>query len=295
MEKLSNISAISKSKEIWGDFYDYSTFSYVNARTPIELICPKHGKFTQKFHTHLRSGCFNCGKEKRRCDESIIQEFITIHNNKYDYSKTKYEGYRKRIVVICPNHGEFKILAGNHRNGNGCLKCSIDSQKNTLEYFINKSNKKHNYKYNYSMVEYGDNNLSKVKIICNRHGIFEQRPCHHLNGNGCPTCNESKGELTITKLLNELKVDYTKQHQFDNCKLLKKLKFDFYLPKKNTCIEYNGYQHYNSIRYFGGDAGYELRKKRDRIKEQFCIENKISLIVIKYDDDINDKLNFLYE
>lgn len=39
MEKLSNISAISKSKEIWGDFYDYSTFSYVNARTPIELIC----------------------------------------------------------------------------------------------------------------------------------------------------------------------------------------------------------------------------------------------------------------
>lgn len=88
---------------------------------------------------------------------------------------------------------------------------------------------------------------------------------------------------------------YTKQHQFDNCKLLKKLKFDFYLPKKNTCIEYNGYQHYNSIRYFGGDAGYELRKKRDRIKEQFCIENKISLIVIKYDDDINDKLNFLYE
>ena len=41
MEKLTNEIALKKSKEVWGDFYDYSLFNYINARTHIKLICKK--------------------------------------------------------------------------------------------------------------------------------------------------------------------------------------------------------------------------------------------------------------
>ena len=38
------------------------------------------------------------------------------------------------------------------------------------------------------------NNKTKVKIICSEHGVFEQKPNSHLNGNGCPHCaQEEKG------------------------------------------------------------------------------------------------------
>jgi Zn finger protein HypA/HybF involved in hydrogenase expression/very-short-patch-repair endonuclease len=58
---------------------------------------------------------------------------------------------------------------------------------NSYEKFIEKSKEKHNNRYDYSLVEY-KNNKTKVKIICSKHGVFEQTPNNHLNGNGCPYC-----------------------------------------------------------------------------------------------------------
>src|SRR5690242_9902935 len=107
MEKLTNEMALIKSKKVWGNFYDYSEFLYTNARTNIKLICPLHGYFEQKFHTHLKSGCYECGKEKRRnSNADIIEKLKKIHNDRYDYSKCKYTTNRNKIIVICKNHGE---------------------------------------------------------------------------------------------------------------------------------------------------------------------------------------------
>jgi hypothetical protein len=59
-------------------------------------------------------------------------------------------------------------------------------RSNTKE-FIEKANKIHNYKYDYNLVDY-KNAKTKVKIICNIHGIFNIEPNAHLNGNGCSKC-----------------------------------------------------------------------------------------------------------
>ena len=53
---------------------------------------------------------------------------------------------------------------------------------------IEKFNKIHGNKYDYSLVEYV-NNTTKVKIICPIHGIFEQTPKSHLDGNNCYKCH----------------------------------------------------------------------------------------------------------
>ena len=61
----------------------------------------------------------------------------------------------------------------------------------TIEYII-KSKKVHGDKYDYSLVEY-KNSTSKVKIICPKHGVFEQLSRNHINNNqGCPSCANVK-------------------------------------------------------------------------------------------------------
>lgn len=59
--------------------------------------------------------------------------------------------------------------------------------KLTQEQFINKAKIKHNNYYNYSLVEYIKANI-KVKIICPKHGMFEQQPNNHLFGQRCVWC-----------------------------------------------------------------------------------------------------------
>jgi hypothetical protein len=61
------------------------------------------------------------------------------------------------------------------------------NKKKTTEQFIIDAYCKHGDLYNYSLSDY-KNRLTKVKIICIKHGIFEQTPCNHLNGRGCPKC-----------------------------------------------------------------------------------------------------------
>lgn len=60
--------------------------------------------------------------------------------------------------------------------------------------FVKKAKEIHGNKYNYSLVEY-INSQSKVKIICPKHGCFEQVPSDHLRGRGCLKCGkEACGE-----------------------------------------------------------------------------------------------------
>lgn len=66
----------------------------------------------------------------------------------------------------------------------------------TTEQFIQDSIKIHKNRYTYDKVDY-KNALDKVIVTCIKHGDFKITPNHHLNGNGCPICSYSKGELLI--------------------------------------------------------------------------------------------------
>ncbi|HET8688633.1 MAG TPA: DUF723 domain-containing protein [Methanosarcina sp.] len=65
------------------------------------------------------------------------------------------------------------------------------NQQNRFEIFVEKANKIHNNKFDYSNVLYTHSH-EKVKILCPDHGIFEQRPCDHVNQKqGCPRCSHN--------------------------------------------------------------------------------------------------------
>jgi hypothetical protein len=59
------------------------------------------------------------------------------------------------------------------------------------------------------------------------------------------------------------------------------------LPDYNLCIEYNGKQHYEPIKWFGGVETLNYIKNNDNIKKTFCKENNIIYLEISYKDDNN--------
>lgn len=85
-------------------------------------------------------------------------------------------------------------------------------KKLTTKYFINKATEIHLGKYLYDNVQI-ENSRKKVSILCKLHGVFMQRPSHHLNGQGCPICKKrSTIEIFIqrAKIIHGDKFDYSK-------------------------------------------------------------------------------------
>jgi len=287
-KSFDNNIFIEKAKEIHGDKYDYSLVDYKNKKTKVKIICPEHGIFEQVAANHYRgSGCQKCNPHSLQTNEKFRQKAKKIHGDKYDYSLIDYKSSRIKIKIICLKHGIFEQNPKDHLSGQGCFICNSF----TSEEFIEKAKEIHGDKYDYSLVDY-KNNFTKIKIICLKHGLFEQIPQSHLHSSGCPKCNESKGEKKIRKLLNEYNIEFESQKTFSKCKNKRVLPFDFYLPTYGICIEYDGKQHYESIDIWGGYEVLRYIQQNDEIKTQYCLNNGIKLLRIKYDENIEKKLKF---
>jgi hypothetical protein len=287
---------IEKSKIIHGSRYDYSKVVYINTNTKVSIICTKHGVFNQTPKNHINNhGCPKCSLEYMRIKLSedvsyFISKSNKIHMNKYSYDKSIYINNKTKLIVVCPHHGDFLITPIHHYQGHGCKKCSHQHRRSTEE-FILESNKIHNNKYDYNNSIFLSLKNS-VNIICNIHGEFSQGAGHHLIGHGCPNCSLSHGEKFIKKWLDRNEIKYISQKKFDNCLSLKskKLKFDFFLPTLNVCIEFDGKQHFEPLEFFGGEKTFKILKENDSIKNIYCEKNNISLIRIKYNEDIEQVL-----
>jgi hypothetical protein len=164
-------------------------------------------------------------------------------------------------------------------------------KKLTQEEVIEQFKKTHGNKYDYSNVNYLSAH-KMVSITCATHGEFKQTAHSHSSGSGCPSCKESGGERKVRLFLNKHKINYNPQHTFDECVNVMKLPFDFYLPDYNICIEYQGIQHYEPIDFFGGVVAFKSNKERDKIKREYCINNNIPLIIIKYNEDVPSILSY---
>ena len=118
--------------------------------------------------------------------------------------------------------------------------------------------------------------------MCPKHGIFNTNAGNHIMGSGCPKCNESKGEIKVKHILEELKIPYIQQKTFDELKDIGLLKCDFYLPMHNSIIEFNGRQHYEPVSTWGGIKNFKEIKRRDQLKRDFCEKNSINLLEIHF-------------
>jgi hypothetical protein len=219
-----------------------------------------------------------------------IKKSKNVHGEKYHYDDNQIYTGNGYLKITCKTHGDFIQTISNHLKGKGCPKCN--GKNKTTGDIVNEFINIHGEKYNYSKVKYfGIKN--KVTITCPIHGDFSQSPEEHIKGCGCPICKESKGERKIRLYLIEKNINFIPQYKFDDCKHILPLPFDFYLPDHNLCIEYQGEQHFKPVKIFGGVEKFNLTLKRDKIKENYCLKNNITLVIIPFYQSINKKLNNL--
>lgn len=281
---------IEKANYIHNFFYDYSYTNYEHHRSRVKIRCPIHGIFEQRPYLHLRGrGCKKCFVDRSLKDvDSLIREFREVHGNFYDYSCISSETYKSSIIkleISCPIHGKFYQLSSNHRKGQGCPTCGVLISKLTTDEFIEKSRLIHGDLYDYSPSQYLGSDI-QIDIICKKHGIFKTLPRTHLSGHRCPNCSETSGESQIRNILASKQITFKAQYTFDNCVDKIPLRFDFFIPELNLCIEYDGIQHYQPVKYFGGIKKFEDTVRKDSIKNRFCKDNGIKLLRIRYDEDI---------
>jgi hypothetical protein len=127
---------------------------------------------------------------KRLDTKTFIKRASIVHGGKYQYDKTVYQNMHKKVIITCPEHGDFEQAPTNHLAGKGCPDCN-PSKRNTQESFIKKAKALHGNFYDYSKVVF-KRNKDKVIIICPKHGEFLQEANSHLQGFGCPACNNEK-------------------------------------------------------------------------------------------------------
>jgi len=282
----------------------------INGGEKITMSCKKHGNFTANFTTIRRSKksrCPNCRKEEntqgtKKDTESFIIRAKEVQGDKCDYSKINYVDHKTDVEIICNTCGKlFKQKPSAHLSGKGCSNCWTNRNREdkiqnrvSVEEVSKICNIIFNNTLDFSRSECVTSN-DKMEVFCKKcNSSFTQYKCHLVRGVGCQRCSkeekESKPEKRITKILLDKGIEFNKEHSFDGCVYKKKLRFDFFIPNINTCIEYQGEQHYRPIEIFGGIKAYELQIEKDNVKREYCKNNNIQLIEIAYSDNIEEKL-----
>lgn len=98
----------------------------------------------------------------------------------------------------------------------------------------------------------------------------------------CSHCSQKQStlEFLVENYLKAQNLNYETQKRFDDCRKIKPLPFDFYLPEYNLVIEVNGSQHYYENQVF--KQNLELRQEYDKIKKEYCVENNIKYVEIPF-------------
>ena len=180
---------ISHAKEVHGDKYDYSRVKYVNNGTKVDIVCRKHGVFSQTPGSHLCGcGCPLCKLDKLREHFSgNVEKFIShakeVHGDKYDYSRVKYVNNGTKVDIVCRKHGSFLQTPNKHLYGQGCPKCSSSRGEQIVSRILDKNNieyirewwfpdETHRYKYDFY--------LPSQNVITEYHGEQHYKLVQHF-------------------------------------------------------------------------------------------------------------------
>lgn len=239
----------------------------------------------------LQVGLSNCLATKN--PELSKEWHPTLNGDLTPYDVTC--GTRRAVFWQCKNNSKHIWSANidNRSKNRGCPYCAgkLPSEDYNLLICNPELCEEWNYEKNDKMPEeYLPNSSKKVWwkcIICGhewKSAIYSRN-----NGNGCHKCKKSIGENKIRDLIISKGIHFIQQYTFSECKYKNVLQFDFYLQDFNTCIEFQGLQHYEPVDFAG--KGEEWAKElfktnliRDQMKRDYCNKNNIKLIEIPYWD-----------
>lgn len=285
----------------------------VNNNSRVRYVCPKHGT-QEKSAVGLKQGkrcplCANENKWKkavlarsnnnftRREYFARAKEVCDMNNYILLSDESEFTGYKSYIRYSCSIHGEQSMRYGNLVNGRTCPECSRDikSRKISLakDDVIKRVQDCGGRIINPD--EYRNNSYSNLLIECPRchKNVMRTSLSHFLQHGGkfCKECyrKESSGERVIREWLEGNNISFVQQKWFQDCRDIKPLPFDFYLPGNNMIIEFDGKQHFEDSHFFNHEdhrfgSVLSYIKYHDEIKNNYCKEKEIALLRISYNE-----------
>lgn len=235
--------------------------------------------------------CKDCKKKIPNCRKFDFDYVKSVlKTNDYLLLDNEYKGNNDNLT--CINKDGYKV----HVKFN-----EIVNNKNKKPYIFSTVFNSENYIYNVNnYFKINNINCKALRYYCS--DKYNGRPvidCKCECGNifqtnigairigqyRCTKCtkSESRLEQKVEVWLKSKHIEYEFQKKFEECKDIRCLPFDFYLPKYNCCIEVDGEQH-DELIPFGGTVNYDKLNKQqlhDTIKNNFCKDNNIKLIRIK--------------
>ena len=213
---------VNKANLKHNNYYDYSSVNYINAKTSVDIICKKHGVFTQNPNNHLNGyGCYICGISRFTTSNiEFINNANLIHNNLYDYNNVVYINSKTYVDISCKKHGIFKQFPCSHLEGRGCPKCNLSKGEIKISNFLNQNN------IEYIPQKTFEGCISKRKLpfdfyLPEKNIAIEYDGEHHFSRNYYFGGNE---ELELSKMRDKIKDNYCKDN---NINLIRIPYYDF--------------------------------------------------------------------
>lgn len=268
---LSNDEFVKKCKEIDPNL-NYSQVKYINNKTKVNIICPKHGLISRYPSSIKKYVCFDCYITDKSFN-NFVEKASKKHKNRFNYYD--YVSSKTKMKIEDKDSGFIFYQTPSYH-----LTCDYFYNKRTVDDFIKKSNEIHNNVYDYTESVYLGNK-DRIKIKCKKHGIFEQVVNNHLRGAGCPKCNRfNKKESSIFNFIRE---NYDGDIIQSNRNILNGKEIDIYLPQLKLAFEFNGLYWHSDIYK---DRMYHVNKTKK------CRDNGVNLINI-WEDDWNHKQDIM--
>ena len=220
--RITTTEFIKRAKQKHFDKYDYSITNYIDSKTNIEIVCRIHGCFSQRPDSHLcGKGCMKCSGKYKKTTSEFIDELYKLYPDiihYYDFSNIDYKSSKKPVKIVCKFHGEFERLPEVLLYGHQVCPLCGDIDK-TQEFIIRCKNV-HGDLYDYSKLQYV-NPQTKITVICNIHGEFQQFPHNHIRNGGCVQCFGNARSTTEEFITKSIKIhgntyDYTKVEYKNN-------------------------------------------------------------------------------
>ena len=145
-------------------------FEYSNIDTLYEFNCPVHGNFKKSFYSVITSKhpCFRCAPNAKKDWKETLNRIKITHGDKYSYPDfEEYFTPKRKIKILCSDHGLFFQSAQQHIKGNGCPQCYSDKNNITVNRFLIDSIQEHGDRYDYSLIfQNYKNTRSMITIGC---------------------------------------------------------------------------------------------------------------------------------
>lgn len=143
---------IDRASKIHNYVYDYSKVQFSSVADKVTIGCKVHGDFTQSVSNHIHgkatNGCPTCGtlrasESKQSTKEEFVVKANSVHHNKYTYDNVVYTKAKEKVIITCPEHGDFQQLVSGHLSGYGCKLCAsngkgrVNMNKPCILYYFN--------------------------------------------------------------------------------------------------------------------------------------------------------------